>query len=514
MTSILTNTASMVALQTLKGINNNLNSLQNEISTGKSISSAKDNSAVWAISKVMESDVKGFEGISDSLALGESTVAVARNAAETVTDLLTEMKGKIVAAQEENVDREKIQTDIQALTNQIKSVVGAAQFNGLNLVTGTEDVNVLASLDRSSDGTVKASDISVSRQDLTTTAGVYGTGDTAIAANITASASAIDSTGAANQLELTIAGAGTDDLTLTINGKSLTIAHNADRDAMMLDAAGQINALGMTGITADEDAGGTGQLNIINTNAFETFNVSWNSGGTNTIAAVNNGDTTQNVSAATGSNSNILEQRAEEVVLDKNAAVNDGDSYRISVNGNDFNYIAGKGETMEDVAKGLKSAIDAGNETGVATKVTQNDAGEWVVMVDYDGSDTTAGATMTLSENGQAGGTASGGLFGLDNIDVTTDSGADAALDNIETLIQNSIDAAAEFGSSQSRIEIQSDFIGRLSDSLKAGIGTMVDADMEEASAKLQALQVQQQLGIQSLSIANQSPQSVLSLFR
>jgi len=56
--------------------------------------------------------------------------------------------------------------------------------------------------------------------------------------------------------------------------------------------------------------------------------------------------------------------------------------------------------------------------------------------------------------------------------------------------------------------------VSKLTDSLKAGIGALVDANMEEASAKLQALQVQQQLGVQSLSIANQAPQSVLSLFR
>lgn len=108
MSSILTNTSAMVALQTLKGINSGLASTQAQISTGKSIASAKDNAAVWAISKVMESDVKGFQGISDSLALGESTVAVARQASETVTNLLTEMKGKIVAAQELNVDKAKI----------------------------------------------------------------------------------------------------------------------------------------------------------------------------------------------------------------------------------------------------------------------------------------------------------------------------------------------------------------------------------------------------------------------
>ena len=135
MSSILTNNSAMVALQTLKSINGDLAKTQSMISTGKDVASAKDNASVWAISKVMEADVKGFKGISDSLSLGESTVAVARQASETVTDLLTDIKGKIVAAQEENVDREKIQTDIDALTDQIKSVVGAAQFNGLNLLS-------------------------------------------------------------------------------------------------------------------------------------------------------------------------------------------------------------------------------------------------------------------------------------------------------------------------------------------------------------------------------------------
>jgi flagellin len=56
--------------------------------------------------------------------------------------------------------------------------------------------------------------------------------------------------------------------------------------------------------------------------------------------------------------------------------------------------------------------------------------------------------------------------------------------------------------------------VGKLSDALKSGIGSLVDADMEEASARLQALQVQQQLGTQALSIANQQPQSLLALFR
>ena len=141
--------------------------------------------------------------------------------------------------------------------------------------------------------------------------------------------------------------------------------------------------------------------------------------------------------------------------------------------------------------------------------MAQNDNGEWVLKIDNNGA-----SAVSLARAGAAGGQASGGLFGLDAIDVRTDAGAQAALSNIETLINNSIDGAAAFGSAQGRIETQSNFISKLTDSLKAGIGTLVDANMEEASARLQALQVQQQLGIQALSIANQSPQSILSLFR
>ena len=133
MSSILTNSSAMVALETLRGINKGLNQVQSEISTGKKVSNAKDNAAVYAISTVMSSDVASFDKISDSLNLGSATVGVARAASEQVVDILTEMKGLIVSAQEDNVDRTKIQTDVASLRDQIGTIVGAAQFNGLNL---------------------------------------------------------------------------------------------------------------------------------------------------------------------------------------------------------------------------------------------------------------------------------------------------------------------------------------------------------------------------------------------
>ncbi|MEO1611496.1 MAG: flagellin, partial [Pseudomonadota bacterium] len=89
-----------------------------------------------------------------------------------------------------------------------------------------------------------------------------------------------------------------------------------------------------------------------------------------------------------------------------------------------------------------------------------------------------------------------------------------AALSAIEGLIQTTIEAQASLGTTEKRVEIQNDFMSSLIDSFKSGIGSLVDADLEEASARLQSLQVQQQLGVQALSIANQSPQTILSLFR
>jgi flagellin len=74
--------------------------------------------------------------------------------------------------------------------------------------------------------------------------------------------------------------------------------------------------------------------------------------------------------------------------------------------------------------------------------------------------------------------------------------------------------AATNLGSSKKRIDIQKDFVATLMSAIDRGVSTLVDADMNSESTKLQALQVQQQLGIQALSIANSSSQNILSLFR
>ncbi|MBY6003903.1 flagellin [Salipiger bermudensis] len=429
MSSILTNNGAMVALQTLKTINNSLATTQGEISTGKRVADAKDNAAVWAISKVMEADVKGFKGISDSLNLGESTVAVARSASETVTDLLTDIKGKIVAAQEENVDRAKIQTDINALRDQIDAVVGAAQFNGLNLLSNTDttadsgNINVLASLDRSGTG-VSASDIAVAKQDL-------GTGEA--------------STGTTN---------------LDVSTNTTGVAVGATATYVTFDGVGADDEL-----VAGANFKVTGSSNFAGDVSAEAYDFS-----ADVEYVARDGDTLADVTAAMVERLNFQ-------------AASDGLQITFSVNATNAGQI--------DFTNNYDEAISDDNSV-----VEQSDIADIATL------------------EAEADGTIGGGLELLAEFDVTTDDGTDAALAGIEGLLQTAIDSAAAFGSVQGRIETQTEFISSLIDSLKSGIGTLVDADMEEASARLQALQVQQQLGVQALSIANQAPQSLLSLFQ
>ncbi len=172
MSSILNNYGAVVALKTLKSINGNLDEVQNSISTGKRIDSAKDNSAVWSIAQTMNSDIAGFDAIEDSLALGEATVAVASAGAEQIVSKLTEIKELIVSAQSENVDHDTIQTDIASKVQQIEAIISAAQFNGANLLAsdvdgnGATEMGFLASLDRvGPGGTVSAVEINVAAVD-------------------------------------------------------------------------------------------------------------------------------------------------------------------------------------------------------------------------------------------------------------------------------------------------------------------------------------------------------------
>ena len=415
MSSILTNNSAMAALQTLKSIHASLEQVTSEVSSGKRVNQAKDNPAIWSVSKVISTDISAFKTISDNLGFGLATVGVATNASQIIVDNLGEIKNKIIAAQASNVDRAKLQADVAALRENIASVVRGAQFNGLNLINGvTASTNVLASIDRS--------------------------GATVTANNI------------------------------LVTGVNLSVGAYTARPVLT----------GSTGVSTNADTAGF-TLNGANAAVAGTLVIT-------------------------------------EAVMPPAAAATQfvaGDSLSVSVAGKTASYTITAADiaatnTTELVAIGLKVATEALNVPFLTIDYTY--PGNAATLSFRNTS--TALAPVDYHLSAQFTNVGAGGLGALSGINVSTAAGAAAALNSIETLMGTAIGAAASFATTQVKINSQQSFVNSLADSMKTGIGSLIDTDMEEASARLQALQVQQQLSTQALSIANQQSQGLLSLFR
>jgi flagellin len=153
----------------------------------------------------------------------------------------------------------------------------------------------------------------------------------------------------------------------------------------------------------------------------------------------------------------------------------------------------------------LRDQIDTIVSTATfnGTNLINAAAANFSVLSTIDGSQITVSAqkmdTTTLTINAST---------------LLTSAGASTALTNINTEIINVSNQLANFGSSAKRLDIQGDFLIKLVDILTDGVGNLVDADMAQESANLSALQVKQQLGVQSLAIANSGTQAILRLFQ
>ena len=153
----------------------------------------------------------------------------------------------------------------------------------------------------------------------------------------------------------------------------------------------------------------------------------------------------------------------------------------------------------------ITSIVDNAEFNG--TNAVQNNGDAIVAITNDTGSNTITIAAQNLSLSGS-------NVALTATQDISTQDLASVAVADIESSIENVNTALSALGSGANRVELQQNFVNSLSDSIEVGIGNLVDADLAETSANLQSLQVRQQLGLQALSIANQAPQSVLSLFR
>ena len=336
MTSINTNFSAITALQSLNETNKNLLETQQRISTGLRVGTAEDNAAYWSLATTMRSDNKSLSAVTDALNIGAATVDVAFTAMNSAIEVTDEIKAKLVAAREPGVDRGKIQTEIDELQNQLRSISQSASFIGENF----------SSVD---------------------------TGDAGYSATATVVAS------------------------FSRSGQDVSV--------------------------------GTISINVSGTFLFN--------------------ENTDGAGGASGSGAATSDQLG---IL---------------------------GSTRMTAAEATAASGQAGDIDVTGT----------IVIASYTGA----------SE--------------LD-ISTATDAQVEDYIQAVDMAISDMTTAATDLGSAKSRIDMQNSFIGELMDAIDRGVSSLVDADMNKESTKLQALQVQQQLGVQALSIANSSAQSILALFR
>ncbi|SFB10183.1 flagellin [Rhizobium sp. NFR07] len=419
MTSILTNTAAMAALQTLRSLDDKMEDTQARVSSGLRVGTASDNAAYWSIATTMRSDNGALSAVQDALGLGAAKVDTAYAAMESAVDVVTEIKNKLVAAREAGVDKTKIQEEISQLQDQLKSVAESASFSGENWLQ------------------------------------------------------AAISDGAGNVTTVTKQVVGSFTRTSSGNVSVQTIDIPLSRQNVLYDTVGNTGILDQMAYYSE-------------TGSYKLFDV------TNTAA---DPQTTAAVAAKTYSESqlkNSVDDAANFAVdpdtglvelTDADGVATDGTYYKIGTD----TYVKVTDDGGDSASIGLDGA---GNE------IFLDEADEQLAtQLDYSVSD--LDITTDLTQNG-----------------LTENAGLDAMIQFVENQLQAITSSTADLGSVSMRIGMQEDFISKLTDSIDSGIGRLVDADMNEESTRLKALQTQQQLAIQSLSIANTNSENILSLFR
>jgi len=186
--SVNTNAGALIALQNLNSTSKQLATVQGRINTGLKVAGAKDNGAIFAIAQNLRSDVAGLNAVKGSLDRGISAVDVAVAAGESISDLLIQMKEKAVAASDSGLDsasRTALQSDFEALRDQITTIVTNAEFNGTNLIKNSGDAVTAIVNDK---GTQT---ITVAAQDLSLTGTTISIATTTTFTTATTAASAV-----------------------------------------------------------------------------------------------------------------------------------------------------------------------------------------------------------------------------------------------------------------------------------------------------------------------------------
>jgi flagellin len=394
MSSILNNSAALSALQALTMTQQSLAIVQGQVSTGLKVGTAADNSSYWSIAAQLRSDSGVVTASNDALSQGQSVLATASSAIDSVIKTLNSMTTSLTQAQSPGANIGDINTSLASLGRQLSDSVKGASFNGLNVLDGTQSTLSF-----------------VSGFNATSTGGTL---------NIIAFAAQA------------LTGGATTTPTTTTTQSSLT------------DTATIANLAAL--------------FNAPPTNTTLSY-------GNDVITASTTGPMTLTVKSK-----------------DLNGSTTTSTYTALDANGNN-------------------SAIDTsltsfGNAASLAVSTTTTTAASSNLLT-QSGVDLTGGSgpTSTFQLGGTTGIAASLGLTAVNQ--------ALAAVTNYAALI----------GATQDRMTAATTFNTALTTNYSNGVSGLVDADMNQASTRLLALQTQQQLGIQSLSVANQNAQLILKLF-
>lgn len=566
MTSILTNSSATAALQTLRMIGANMADTQRQVSSGLRVQTAADNAAYWSISTTMRSDNMALSAVSDALGLGAAKVDVAYAGMESTIDVLSEFRAKLVAAKEDGLDRGKIQTELDQLKDQLLSIATSASFNGVNWLNTNAPENlwelsslptsITSSFIRSVDGSVRVgtTDIDVAdislfnvggggalQKDIRALGDIGGFRDADLNARSSWGYQSRQMTGA---FTLTGSNTITFDITLDASALSAGDTHTITINKSTIDAAlGTTDGIVHNGFEYGEvlreafaDAGISSQLFVDGVDGAPS------SSGTFLIWSRENTDhpgssiAISNVFDPNGGDAGGLAlpplpvwdvpgsyardqfaftspfQVYRDVAFSFTFSV-DGDTTQTVIVDRDLvDATLGTSDGWINSASNLASVLNAA-VNGQGLIVSEN-VGSVVFDVDpalypqmgYRSSLVVSGITDNIGPAPD---------FDIVDVDITDPANSlDNYLSGVDAMLQKVISGASMLGAVKTRIDMQQDFAQTLMDTIDKGIGRLVDADMNEASTRLKALQTQEQLAIQSLQIANANAENIMQLFR
>jgi flagellin len=568
MTSILTNSSAMSALQTLRFVGSRLMETQEQVSSGLRIQTASDNVAYWSISTTMRSDNKALSAVSDALGVGAAKVDTAYAGTDAIVDILSEFKATLVTAKESSVDKGQIQSMLTQLNEQAESIVTSSSFSGVNWLQTSasdhiNDVDVLSdyvveSFIRDSNGGTKVASMEA---DLRQTSMLNAGGGGILQKDILdhymplggMSVSSFYHEGHEDHYfsgPITFSDADfvKFDLTIDASNESAGETFSIEIDKSVIDTAlgttdgivKNVADLRLVMQEAFEDAGagsnadvyGSQAISPSDANRYEIRSLETTShvGSSIYISAVDSSFPSTVTAGKLGlettpliNHDNMITSSTMSFVQPFKVLLDASISFDLSIDNNPVTTFTinrdavdaalGTTDGMISTAGDLKTIVDyvtagAGLSTTVSGSQLTFQADQAVFpgygnkAVDFSISTFRPNPPFTLR-------------FDLAEIDVTSDAFTiDEYIEGVEFMLQQAIDSGSLLGSLEQRINLQEEFASKLMDSIESGVSRLVDADMEQASAKLAAEQTQQQLAIQSLQIANTSPQNIMQLFQ